>query len=40
MQKDEIRDNFMAGLGFRVLRSSDREILKNINGIVDEILVG
>jgi len=38
MLKDEIRDNFMAGLGFRVLRFSDREILKNINGVIDEIL--
>ena len=38
MQKDEIRDSFMTGLGFRVLRFSDREVLKNINGVIDEIL--
>ena len=38
MKKDEIRDKFLAGLGFRVLRFSDRDILKNINGVIDEIL--
>ena len=38
MLKDEIRDSFMNGLGFRVLRFSDRDVLKNINGVIDEIL--
>ena len=38
MLKDEIRDNFMTGLGFRVLRFSDVDVLKNISGVIDEIL--
>ena len=38
MQKDEIRDKFLVGLGFRILRFSDRDVLKNINGVIDEIL--
>jgi len=38
IQKDEVRDKFLSGLGFRVLRFSDRDILKNINGVIDEIL--
>jgi very-short-patch-repair endonuclease len=37
-QKDEVRDKFLAELGFRVLRFSDRDVLKNINGVIDEIL--
>jgi len=37
-QKDEVRDKFLTGLGFRVLRFSDREVLKNIVGVIDEIL--
>ena len=38
MLKDEIRDNFMAGLGFRVLRFLDGDVLKNIQGVIDEVL--
>jgi len=37
-RKDEVRDKFLVGLGFRVLRFSDRDFLKNINGVIDEIL--
>ena len=38
VQKDEIRNNFLAGLGFRILRFSDIDVLKNVNGVIDEIL--
>jgi very-short-patch-repair endonuclease len=38
IQKDEIRDKFLVGLGFRVLRFSNLDVLKNINGVIDEIL--
>ena len=38
MQKDEVRDKFLTGLGFKVLRFSDRDVLKNVNGVIDEIL--
>ena len=35
MEKDKIRDNYLASLGFTVLRFSDRDVLKNI----DEVLL-
>jgi len=36
-ESDEIRDNYLAGLGFTVLRFSDRDVLKNMDGILQRI---
>jgi len=36
-KRDEIRDNYLKHLGFRVLRFSDREVLKNIEGVLERI---
>ena len=36
-QKDEVRDNYMAHLGLAVLRFSDREVLENLDGVVQVI---
>jgi very-short-patch-repair endonuclease len=36
-KKDEIRDSYLNQLGFRVLRFSDREVLKNIEGVLERI---
>jgi very-short-patch-repair endonuclease len=36
-QKDRMRDNYMSQLGLKVLRFSDREVLKNLNGVIDVI---
>ena len=35
--KDAARDNFFNGLGFRVLRFSNTDVLKHIEGVVTEI---
>jgi len=37
-QKDKIRDDYMAQHGLRVLRFSDRDVLKNIDGVIETIL--
>ena len=37
MVKDEARDNFLSDLGFRVLRFSNSDVFKNIEGVVKEI---
>jgi very-short-patch-repair endonuclease len=37
IQKDELRDNYLSNLGFTVLRFSDRDIFKNIDGVLQEI---
>lgn len=36
-EKDEARDKFLSGLGFKVLRFSNSDALKNIEGVVEEI---
>ncbi len=36
-KKDEIRDNYMASIGLKVLRFSDREVFNNINGVMEII---
>ncbi|MBI5211812.1 MAG: DUF559 domain-containing protein, partial [Nitrospirae bacterium] len=36
-KKDEIRDNYMREQGCKVLRFSDKEVFKNINGVVERI---
>jgi very-short-patch-repair endonuclease len=35
--KDEARDEFLSDLGFRVLRFSNSDVFKNIEGVVIEI---
>jgi very-short-patch-repair endonuclease len=37
-EKDRIRDDYLSGIGLKVLRFSDIDVLKNIEGVVDEIL--
>ncbi len=36
-QKDRLRDNYMRGVGLRVLRFSDREVFANLNEVIEEI---
>lgn len=36
-QKDMVRDNYMARLGLRVLRFSDRDILENLDSVLETI---
>lgn len=38
IQKDKIRDDYINSLGLRVLRFSDRDVLTNISGVIDEIM--
>jgi len=35
--KDKIRDEYMRDEGFRALRFSDREVLKNLDGVIERI---
>jgi len=37
MEKDELRDKYLTGLGFTVLRFSDRDIFKNIDSVLQEV---
>jgi very-short-patch-repair endonuclease len=36
--KDKVRDEYMAGIGLRVLRFSDRDVFENIDGVVEMIM--
>jgi len=36
-EKDKVRDSYLARLGFIVLRFSDREVFKNIDGVLERI---
>ena len=36
-RRDQIRDNYLEILGFTVLRFSDREVFKNIDGVLERI---
>jgi very-short-patch-repair endonuclease len=38
LASDEIRDKYLQGQGFKVLRYNDREVLTNISGVVESIL--
>lgn len=38
IKKDKIRDAYLAHLGFTVLRFSDRDVLKNMEGVIEKIL--
>jgi very-short-patch-repair endonuclease len=35
--KDNQRDNYLKGLGLRILRFSDREIFENMRGVLEKI---
>jgi len=35
---DQVRDRYLEGLGFTILRFSDREVFKNIEGVLERIL--
>ena len=35
IKKDNIRDNYLENLGFTVVRFTDREVLKNIEGVLE-----
>jgi very-short-patch-repair endonuclease len=37
IMKDEVRDKFLSDLGFRVLRFSNSDVFKNIEGVVTRI---
>ena len=37
IKKDKIRDDYMRKQGLKVLRFSDREILENLNGVIERI---
>ncbi len=36
-RRDKVRDDYMKNLGMRILRVSDREVLQNLNGVVERI---
>jgi very-short-patch-repair endonuclease len=36
-EKDHIRDDYMNGAGMNVIRFSDREVLKHIDSVLEEI---
>jgi len=38
--KDRERDDFMAGIGLKVFRFSDREVFENLNGVLETIWNG
>ena len=37
IRRDLVRDNYLDSLGFTVLRFSDREVFKNIEGVLERI---
>jgi very-short-patch-repair endonuclease len=37
MKKDDMRDRYLDSLGFTVLRFSDREVLNNLEGVIEKI---
>lgn len=38
MKKDKVRDDYLGGLGLRVLRFLDTDVLKNMDGVLERIL--
>jgi len=36
-EKDRMRDDYMTGAGLTVVRFSDREVLKNLDSVLEEI---
>ncbi|MFQ5965175.1 MAG: DUF559 domain-containing protein [Candidatus Scalinduaceae bacterium] len=37
MKKDGKRDAYITSIGLRVLRFSDRDVFKNLNGVIEKI---
>ena len=37
LNKDKVRDDYLMGQGFKVLRFSDKEIFENFNGVIKRI---
>ena len=37
IEKDRLRDEYLSSLGLRVLRFSDRDIFKNLTGVLEKI---
>lgn len=37
INKDKVRDDYLRGQGFKVLRFSDKEIFQNFNGVIERI---
>jgi len=38
LEKDKIRNDYLRGLGFTILRFSDRDVFKNIEGVIERLL--
>jgi very-short-patch-repair endonuclease len=38
IRRDRVRDKYLESLGFTTLRFSDREVLKNIEGVLERII--
>ncbi|HDY71547.1 MAG TPA: DUF559 domain-containing protein [Nitrospirae bacterium] len=36
-EKDRIRDNYLASVGIKVLRFSDKEVFANLKGVMERI---
>lgn len=36
-KKDRMRDNYLKGIGMQILRVSDREVFKNLEGIIEKV---
>jgi very-short-patch-repair endonuclease len=36
-KRDKLRDDYIRNLGMRILRVSDKEVLQNLNGVVERI---
>jgi very-short-patch-repair endonuclease len=37
IRRDQVRDKYLESLGFTILRFSDREVFKNIEGVLERI---
>jgi very-short-patch-repair endonuclease len=37
IRRDQVRDKYLDSLGFTILRFSDREVFKNIEGVFEKI---
>jgi very-short-patch-repair endonuclease len=37
IKEDRVRDDYLNSQGFKILRFSDKEVFKNLNGVVEKI---
>jgi len=37
LKADEVRDDYMKNQGFKVLRFSDRDVIENLNGVMERV---